>query len=47
MKVVIWTDVFQVLVMLGGFWVVLACGTVLVGGPGQVLSLPRTTPGST
>ncbi|KAI4583705.1 hypothetical protein MJG53_006984 [Ovis ammon polii x Ovis aries] len=41
MKAVIWTDVFQVLVMLSGFWVVLARGTVLVGGPGQVLELAK------
>ncbi|XP_024623163.1 sodium/iodide cotransporter [Neophocaena asiaeorientalis asiaeorientalis] len=41
MKAVIWTDVFQVLVMLSGFWVVLARGTMLVGGPGQVLELAK------
>uniref|UniRef100_A0A8D0Z1T8 Solute carrier family 5 member 5 n=2 Tax=Sus scrofa TaxID=9823 RepID=A0A8D0Z1T8_PIG len=41
MKAVIWTDVFQVLVMLTGFWVVLARGTVLVGGPGRVLELAK------
>ncbi|OWK11959.1 hypothetical protein Celaphus_00002979 [Cervus elaphus hippelaphus] len=41
MKAVIWTDVFQVLVMLSGFWVVLARGAVLVGGPGQVLELAK------
>ena len=41
MKAVIWTDVFQVLVMLSGFWVVLARGTALVGGPGQVLELAK------
>ncbi|XP_035888452.1 sodium/iodide cotransporter isoform X3 [Phyllostomus discolor] len=41
MKAVIWTDVFQVVVMLAGFWVVLARGAVLVGGPRQVLELAR------
>lgn len=41
MKAVIWTDVFQVVVMLAGFWVVLARGTVLAGGPRQVLELAR------
>uniref|UniRef100_A0A8C3WWS0 Solute carrier family 5 member 5 n=1 Tax=Catagonus wagneri TaxID=51154 RepID=A0A8C3WWS0_9CETA len=41
MKAVIWTDVFQVFVMLTGFWVVLARGTMLVGGPGHVLELAK------
>ncbi|XP_057565801.1 sodium/iodide cotransporter isoform X2 [Hippopotamus amphibius kiboko] len=41
MKAVIWTDVFQVLVMLTGFWVILARGTVLVGGPRQVFELAK------
>ncbi|ELW67165.1 Sodium/iodide cotransporter [Tupaia chinensis] len=41
MKAVVWTDVFQVVVMLSGFWVVLARGTTLVGGPQQVLELAR------
>ncbi|XP_007943656.1 sodium/iodide cotransporter [Orycteropus afer afer] len=39
MKAVVWTDVFQVLVMLMGFWVVLARGTVIMGGPQQVFEL--------
>ncbi|KAM8763689.1 sodium/iodide cotransporter [Rhynchonycteris naso] len=41
MKAVIWTDTFQVMVMLAGFWVVLARGTVLVGGPRQVIELAQ------
>ncbi|XP_045709323.1 sodium/iodide cotransporter [Phyllostomus hastatus] len=41
MKAVIWTDVFQVVVMLAGFWAVLARGTALAGGPRQVLELAR------
>ncbi|EGV97461.1 Sodium/iodide cotransporter [Cricetulus griseus] len=41
MKAVVWTDVFQVVVMLSGFWVILARGTVLMGGPWNVLSLAR------
>ncbi|XP_025032456.1 sodium/iodide cotransporter [Python bivittatus] len=39
MKAVIWTDVFQVFVMLSGFVAVLIQGTLLAGGPGQVLSI--------
>ncbi|XP_026578319.1 sodium/iodide cotransporter [Pseudonaja textilis] len=39
MKAVIWTDVFQVFVMLSGFVAILIQGTLLVGGPGQVLSI--------
>ncbi|XP_053149203.1 sodium/iodide cotransporter [Hemicordylus capensis] len=39
MKAVIWTDVFQVFVMLSGFVAILIRGTILVGGPGQVLSI--------
>lgn len=39
MKAVIWTDVFQVFVMLSGFLAILVQGTLLVGGPGQVLSI--------
>ncbi|XP_069864641.1 sodium/iodide cotransporter [Dipodomys merriami] len=42
MKAVVWTDVFQVVVMLSGFWVVLARGAVLLGGPRRVLQLART-----
>lgn len=41
MKAVVWTDVFQVVVMLSGFWVVLARGTVLVGGPQHVLEIAQ------
>ncbi|XP_036306173.1 sodium/iodide cotransporter isoform X3 [Pipistrellus kuhlii] len=41
MKAVIWTDVFQVVVMLAGFWVVLVRGTVLGGGPRQVFKLAQ------
>lgn len=41
MKAVVWTDVFQVVVMLAGFWVVLARGTVLVGGPRHVLDIAQ------
>ncbi|KAM6466860.1 sodium/iodide cotransporter [Liasis olivaceus] len=39
MKAVIWTDVFQVFIMLSGFVAILIQGTLLVGGPGQVLSI--------
>uniref|UniRef100_A0A8C6V752 Solute carrier family 5 member 5 n=1 Tax=Naja naja TaxID=35670 RepID=A0A8C6V752_NAJNA len=39
MKAVIWTDVFQVFVMLSGFMAILIQGTLLVGGPGRVLSI--------
>ncbi|KAM9763065.1 sodium/iodide cotransporter isoform 1-T3 [Menidia menidia] len=39
MKAVIWTDVFQILVMLSGFVAVFVHGTVLVGGPGRVLEI--------
>ncbi|GAB1293279.1 Sodium/iodide cotransporter [Apodemus speciosus] len=41
MKAVVWTDVFQVVVMLVGFWVILARGVMLVGGPRNVLSLAQ------
>ncbi|XP_014401298.1 PREDICTED: sodium/iodide cotransporter, partial [Myotis brandtii] len=41
MKAVIWTDVFQVVVMLAGFWVVLVRGIMLVGGPRQVFKLAQ------
>ncbi|KAK2498589.1 hypothetical protein MC885_003764 [Smutsia gigantea] len=41
MKAVVWTDVFQVVVMLTGFWVILARGTVLVGGLGQMLEVAQ------
>ncbi|XP_041863103.1 sodium/iodide cotransporter isoform X2 [Melanotaenia boesemani] len=39
MKAVIWTDVFQIIVMLSGFIAVLIHGTVLVGSPSQVLEI--------
>ncbi|KAM6920977.1 sodium/iodide cotransporter isoform 2-T2 [Xenentodon cancila] len=39
MKAVIWTDVFQIVVMLSGFMAVFIYGTVLVGGPAQVLEI--------
>ncbi|XP_067329721.1 sodium/iodide cotransporter [Anolis sagrei] len=39
MKAVIWTDVFQVLVMLSGFVAILIRGTILVGGPKRVLDI--------
>ncbi|CAO2612507.1 Sodium/iodide cotransporter, partial [Lemmus lemmus] len=41
MKAVVWTDVFQVVVMLSGFWVILARGAMLMGGPWKVLSLAQ------
>ncbi|XP_075843284.1 sodium/iodide cotransporter isoform X5 [Microtus pennsylvanicus] len=41
MKAVVWTDVFQVVVMLSGFWVILARGAMLMGGPWNVLSLAQ------
>lgn len=41
MKAVVWTDVFQVVVMLSGFWVILARGAMLTGGPWNVLSLAQ------
>ncbi|XP_039589289.1 sodium/iodide cotransporter [Passer montanus] len=39
MKAVIWTDVFQVLVMLSGFVAIAARGALLAGGPAEVLSI--------
>ncbi|XP_004595851.1 sodium/iodide cotransporter [Ochotona princeps] len=41
MKAVIWTDVFQVVVMLSGFWVTLGRGAMLVGGTGATLELAQ------
>ncbi|XP_021106805.1 sodium/iodide cotransporter isoform X9 [Heterocephalus glaber] len=41
MKAVVWTDAFQVVVMLSGFWAILARGAVLLGGPRQVLRLAQ------
>ncbi|KAK5622949.1 Sodium/iodide cotransporter [Crenichthys baileyi] len=39
MRAVIWTDVFQIVVMLSGFVAVFIYGTILVGGPAQVLEI--------
>ncbi len=39
MKAVIWTDVFQIVVMLSGFIAVVIQGTILVGGPARVLEI--------
>ncbi|XP_074490725.1 sodium/iodide cotransporter [Sebastes fasciatus] len=39
MKAVIWTDVFQIIVMLAGFMAIFIHGTVLVGGPAVVLEI--------
>uniref|UniRef100_A0A3B4ZGJ9 Solute carrier family 5 member 5 n=1 Tax=Stegastes partitus TaxID=144197 RepID=A0A3B4ZGJ9_9TELE len=39
MKAVIWTDVFQIIVMLSGFVAIFIHGTVLVGGPALVLEI--------
>uniref|UniRef100_A0A8C7Z9J8 Solute carrier family 5 member 5 n=1 Tax=Oryzias sinensis TaxID=183150 RepID=A0A8C7Z9J8_9TELE len=39
MRAVIWTDVFQVMVMLFGFVAIYIRGTILVGGPAQVLEI--------
>ncbi|KAM9112264.1 sodium/iodide cotransporter [Pangshura tecta] len=39
MKAVIWTDVFQVLVMLSGFVAILIQGTLLVGGPSAAMEI--------
>lgn len=39
MKAVIWTDVFQVVVMLSGFIAIIIRGVLLVGGPARVLSI--------
>lgn len=38
-KAVIWTDVFQIVVMLFGFIAVYVQGTVLAGGPARVLEI--------
>nr|XP_014347292.1 PREDICTED: sodium/iodide cotransporter isoform X2 [Latimeria chalumnae] len=37
MKAVIWTDVFQIIVMMSGFVAVIIQGTIMAGGPGAVL----------
>ena len=39
MKAVIWNDVFQAIVMLGGLIAVLVVGTLKVGGFGKVFDL--------
>uniref|UniRef100_H9H0K8 Solute carrier family 5 member 5 n=1 Tax=Meleagris gallopavo TaxID=9103 RepID=H9H0K8_MELGA len=39
MKAVIWTDVFQVFVMLSGFLAVIIRGLLLVGGPTRALAI--------
>lgn len=39
MKAVIWTDVFQTIVMLLGFVAIFIQGTVLVGGPALVVEI--------
>ncbi|XP_070764944.1 sodium/iodide cotransporter [Enoplosus armatus] len=39
MKAVIWTDVFQIFVMLSGFVAIFIHGTILVGGPALVLEI--------
>lgn len=38
-KAVIWTDVFQIVVMLSGFVAIYIQGTILVGGPARVLEI--------
>ncbi|NXY84352.1 SC5A5 protein, partial [Alcedo cyanopectus] len=39
MKAVIWTDVFQILVMLSGFFAIIIRGMLLAGGPARVLAI--------
>ncbi|KAM5194488.1 sodium/iodide cotransporter isoform 2-T2 [Mantella aurantiaca] len=41
MKAVIWTDVFQVLVMISGFFAIAIRGALLVGGATEVLDIAR------
>ncbi|XP_033477118.2 sodium/iodide cotransporter [Epinephelus lanceolatus] len=41
MKAVIWTDVFQIIVMFAGFVAIYIYGTVLVGGPAVVLEIAK------
>uniref|UniRef100_A0A8C5WDD0 Solute carrier family 5 member 5 n=1 Tax=Leptobrachium leishanense TaxID=445787 RepID=A0A8C5WDD0_9ANUR len=43
MKAVVWTDVFQVLVMLSGFFAVAIRCTMLVGGVSEVLDIARNS----
>ncbi|XP_034035062.1 sodium/iodide cotransporter [Thalassophryne amazonica] len=40
-KAVIWTDVFQIIVMLSGFVAIFIRGIVLVGGPTRVLEIAQ------
>ncbi|XP_029003347.1 sodium/iodide cotransporter [Betta splendens] len=40
-KAVIWTDVFQIIVMLSGFMAIFIHGTILVGGPALVLEIAK------
>ncbi|XP_069779331.1 sodium/iodide cotransporter-like [Narcine bancroftii] len=37
LKAVVWTDIFQVIIMMSGFVAVIIRGTYLVGGAGKVL----------
>ncbi|KAL4593578.1 hypothetical protein GN956_G26500 [Arapaima gigas] len=39
MKAVVWTDVFQIIIMLFGFLTIFIHGTILVGGPAKVLEI--------
>ena len=41
MKAVIWTDVFQGVVMLAGMTTIIVVGTVKVGSLGQVFDLAK------
>lgn len=41
MKAVIWTDVFQIAVMLSGFMAIFIQGTIQVGSPGLVLEIAK------
>lgn len=41
MKAVIWTDVFQILVMWSGFVAIFIHGTVVAGGPAMVLEIAK------
>ncbi|XP_034387438.1 sodium/iodide cotransporter isoform X2 [Cyclopterus lumpus] len=41
MKAVIWTDVFQIIVMLAGFVAIFIHGTVLIGGPAVMLEIAK------
>ena len=41
MKAVLWTDVFQVTVMLMGFLAVIIQGSINVGGLGNVFDIAR------